>query len=447
MKIIRPCSVLMMGLFYIVSIFVEDEFLNYTIAFFTFIILVSFIRYLNRISFIMIVSLLFLSVIIYLYSNNFHEIINGFLMNSSVLAIFIFVPLLSIPITSKRYIKEIEVFLMYSFKSPKKYYNYMKIGGVLLGSVLNMGALSILYFLTDSKRFKNYQNLKLKALNRGFSLAFLWSPYFISIAVILSYFEVHWIELAFYGLLLTILSIAYEQFKFTESKVEFNVRDKDKNYDKRKIYELFIIITAMTLLIILIDIKSNVSIISIIPIISILTFFIWTYFIGGFKEITKGLQKYTQVRIPNMGNELLLFIGAGLFGTALISAGFDKLLLLFLEFIGISHVLLLIPLFGFIIISLSMLSIHPIVSVTVIALTISSMNIENNSQIYFALGLLLSWMITINISPFSGVNLILSNLSKVNVVIIGLKSNMIYSLGMWVTGYTIIIILYILDVF
>src|SRR5699024_77311 len=98
-------------------------------------------------------------------------------------------------------------------------------------------------------------------------------------------------------------------------------------------------------------------------------------------------------------------------------------------------------------ISLSMLSIHPIVSVTVIALTISSMNIENNSQIYFALGLLLSWMITINISPFSGVNLILSNLSKVNVVIIGLKSNMIYSLGMWVTGYTIIIILYILDVF
>lgn len=71
-------------------------------------------------------------------------------------------------------------------KNTKKTYNALKLGTFSIGLVLNVGTLPILYYLTDTEQFKDHKVMCMAALNRGFALAFVWSPYFISIAVILS---------------------------------------------------------------------------------------------------------------------------------------------------------------------------------------------------------------------------------------------------------------------
>lgn len=71
-------------------------------------------------------------------------------------------------------------------KNTKKTYNALKLGTFSIGSVLNVDTLPILYYLPDTEQFKDHKVMRMAALNRGFALAFVWSPYFISIAVILS---------------------------------------------------------------------------------------------------------------------------------------------------------------------------------------------------------------------------------------------------------------------
>lgn len=155
-----------------------------------------------------------------------------------------------------------------------------------------------------------------------------------------------WISIAAYGLTLALISIAAEWILFNDKKYPEIPESPPVHYSKRRIAELAVIMFSMTGVIIALDVFSNFAIVNIIPIVALVLFVVWSICIGGVEKVVQGLKSYTQERIPNMGNELLIFISAGVFGTSLLVVGFDTLLISMLESAGVNHVLLLIPIFA-----------------------------------------------------------------------------------------------------
>ena len=440
-KFFRPFFVLGMGVMFLTSLFVDIPGIEVVIAVFTALALISYLPYLSRVPLIVVIILNVTAVIFYIVGGTMDDVIEGLLMNTAVLMIFIFVPLLAIPITSPRYLKDITGLLKSSFNTSKESYNTLKLGTFSIGSVLNVGTLPILYYLTDTDQFKDHKIMRMAALNRGFALAFAWSPYFISIAVILSYFDVRWLLVAAFGVTLSVISFLGEWFLFNDGKYREMPESPPVYYSRRRIAELGVIMLLMTALIIMLDMFSGFAIVNIIPIVAIMLFVVWSVAIGGVEKMVGGLKSYTQERIPNMGNELLIFISAGVFGTSLLVIGFDAFLINMLETAGVDHVLLLIPIFAVLIIGLSFFSVHPIITITVAALAVLSMDMDAGEHYYIAIGLLLNWSVTVNLSPFTGVNLLMSNLADKSIFTMP-KHNVLYAACLWFTGYALIVILY-----
>ncbi|WP_279401261.1 hypothetical protein [Piscibacillus salipiscarius] len=127
------------------------------------------------------------------------KLFHGMRENVGLLAIFLFVPLISLPIKNGQYLDYMNAIFNHYVKTSKQLYTYLKISILGIGSVMNLGTIPIMYHLTETSSFIDYRDTRIRALTRGFSLSFLWSPYFISIALILTYFNVTWVELFPFG--------------------------------------------------------------------------------------------------------------------------------------------------------------------------------------------------------------------------------------------------------
>lgn len=236
-KFFRPFFILGMGAMFLTSLFVDIPEIEVATATFTVLILLSYLPYLNKVPLTVVIILNGTAVFFYLVDGTYNDVIEGLLMNATVLMIFIFVPLVAIPITSPRYLNDISGLLKSSFKDTKRTYNSLKFGSFSIGSVLNVGTLPILYYLTEIDQFKDHKVMRMTALHRGFALAFAWSPYFISIAIILSYFDVQWVTISAYGLAISAISFMAEFFLFNPKKHPELPPSSHIYYNKKRIVQ------------------------------------------------------------------------------------------------------------------------------------------------------------------------------------------------------------------
>ncbi|WP_017187864.1 hypothetical protein, partial [Alkalibacillus haloalkaliphilus] len=160
------------------------------------------------------------------------------------------------------------------------------------------------------------------------------------------------------------------------------------------------------------------------------------------KALGRSFFNFTQERLPAMGNELSLFIAAGAFGAAILSAGASDWIIYFIDVFGISHILVLIPVLLIVVNLLSFVGVHPIITMTALAITLSSSPIFIDDHFLLSFGLLSAWMVSVISSPFSGLNLLMSGLAQSNPIAIGPKSNLPFALTLWGIAYVIMIGLY-----
>ena len=120
----------------------------------------------------------------------------------------------------------------------------------------------------------------------------------------------------------------------------------------------------------------------------------------GLSKGGMGFIHYGVNRLPQMKNELLLFLIAGVFGSGL-AAALDGLSIVipFQHFDGFVASVILLWMFV-----LAILGVHPVISIAVIGHWIIS--IEPN-QTLLAITFLMAWAIGVSASPISGINLAL----------------------------------------
>ncbi|PSL40769.1 hypothetical protein B0H99_104231 [Planomicrobium soli] len=447
--IIRPLSTLLMGGTYLLSIFYPFSFAPSLVSLFALIALLSFFPYLNRVPKVLILVLTIGALSIELSREGLHQLFIGLQTNANVLAIFIFVPLLAIPIKQGNYLAYVEVIFSSYIKKTHQLYLFSTISAASIGAVMNVGSLPILYQLTDTKSFQPYTTLRLQSMSRGFVLAFLWSPYFISVGLVLAYFDITWLQLFVPGISLALLIMLTGYFLEGKKREEIPIDVPKPSQDvlkkaKWKVAELALIVALITAIIMIIESLTGLSVLTVIPLVAILMSFVWSLFFSTRQELVQNYRAFFDARIPGMGNELSLFIIAGAFGTALLDNGADEWILALLGSLNISHVLLLIPLILLLMVIPAIVGLHPVITATILAITLSNSPLFVGDHLYLSLGLLASWMAAILVSPFSGVNLLLAAISRKSPFEISLKNNAGFAVLLWGICYAGIVGLYLL---
>jgi hypothetical protein len=143
----------------------------------------------------------------------------------------------------------------------------------------------------------------------------------------------------------------------------------------------------------------------------------------GQEKLLKRFLTHTQTELPGLKTELTLFLSAGFFGASLSTLldGFD------LAFpVGeFTPLVASVMLFGMVVVSL--IGIHPIISIAVLGGWLSGMELN---QTLLAMTFLMSWSLSIGTSPVSGLNLAVASRYNISPMVL-FKANSSYSLKLY----------------
>jgi hypothetical protein len=370
----------------------------------------------------LLIVLLGLSFIAFLYS-----FLNGFdidfkraiLVNQYLLTLLIGVGFLRLIATPKNEkIKELPKGKTALFKT--------YLGVHLFGSVINLTSL----ILVADRLYKDSPISKLQyaVLTRAFSSDAYWSPFFVAFAAALTYAPnlstktilPTGIFLAVVGFLLTYLEVIkkYEISEFRGYPIHFET-----------LYIPFI------LALLVIGTNHYYPHIKVILLIASFSFLLSIIILPAKIGLVTGYKKlysYMNTELPQIKNELSLFLVAGLFGVSmssiLVGLNID---LPFHKFDGLSASILL-----FVLVFVSFFGIHPIISIAVIGSWMGELN-----HTLLASTFLMSWSISVSASPFSGLNLTMQARYNLKVKDI-FKINIIYAVKMY---FVCVIILFLLS--
>lgn len=392
------------------SYFLNDELFIFA-GVFAWIALVLLFKYIPQKSLLILLIVLTSSVIIYSLYNGFEiNFEKAILVNQHLLTLLIGVGFLRLIATpKKRKIKSLPL--------GKKSFLKTYLGVHLFGSVINLSSL----ILVADKLYKKgpLTNLQVLLLTRAFSSDAYWSPFFVAFAAALTYApNLSTSVIMINGLFLAAVAFIFTYFEVTRNK-EFALtqfRGYPIHFETLYIPVLLavFVLTITTYnpelkVIILISFFSVIMTITILPIKI------------GLKKAFKRFSKHLTKELPLMKNELALFLVAGAFGVAISSilVGFEiDMPIKTFDATSASGLLLIM-------ICLSFVGIHPIISIAIIGNWMGDVN-----HTLLAITFLMSWSTAVSTSPFSGVNLTMHARYNLSVTRI-FKINIFYAIKMY----------------
>lgn len=293
----------------------------------------------------------------------------------------------------------------------------------LFGSVINLSSL----LLVADKMVQSapLSRLQIMVLTRAFSSDAYWSPFFVAFAAALTYApNLNTFTILSLGLFLAICAFILTYFEVRNSRMLEEFRGYPIHFETLYLPFLLAFLVLLThyyaqdiKIIVLISSFSLLLSVSILPFKT--------------KKPFQLFKHHITHELPQMKNELALFLIAGAFGVMLSSVlmGFN-IQLPFTKLDGFSASVLL-----FILIVLSFVGIHPIISIAIIGNWMNELN-----HTLLAVTFLMSWATAVSTSPFSGLNLTMQ--SRYNLKAIELfKVNIFYALKMYLICVLLLFIL------
>ncbi len=312
---------------------------------------------------------------------------------------------------------------------PKGKKSFLKtyLGIHLFGSVINLSSLILVAnrFYKDSPLSK----FQIIVLTRAFASDAYWSPFFVSFAAALTYApNLDTFTILFFGLLLAFIAFIITYFEISKNKEEL---ENFKGYPIH--FETLYLPFSLAFLVLITNYYfTNIKIIMLVSLFSLLLCIIILPF--KTRNPIKVFTKHINEDLPKMRNELALFLIAGAFGVMISSALIGlEVKLPFEKFDAFSASVLLL-----ILIVLSFVGIHPIISIAVIGTWMQEIN-----HTLLAVTFLMSWATAVSTSPFSGLNLTMQ--SRYNIKAIELfKVNIFYTIKIY---FICVVLLFILSEF
>lgn len=377
---------------------------------------------------------------------------NGILVNLPVMSLVILVPLLTIPFKIGGYFDSIHYYMEKFSHRLRKLFGSISIFLFCLGAILNIGTIRILH--ETIKDIKLAPEILAKSYLVGFSTVILWSPYFASVALVLYYLDVPVLQYLPLGLTLAIIQLVIGNLLFWVWLKQKKVSDEINSvlfYEKVKveieedhrknIIHLLFLLTFLIGLIFLFEFLTKWPMMFLVSFISIAYPFLWSITKQKWHEFIHHFTIFKETSVPNMNNEIVLFMSAGLFGNALTGTSISHGIKLFLNKIASISFLLFMIIVVVIILVFTFIGVHQIVVVTALVTQMDAGLVGTRPEV-LALLLMMSWSMSAVISPVNPINLLVSGLLDKSGFSVGLRWNGIFLLVMLIIGSTFIYLIH-----
>jgi len=411
----RSYLILAMCGLYLVYYFVHQEWLQYLVVF---MVLVAFVSCVSKAQgFPKWLGLFMMGTGIFLEcfkGNGLQGLGQSLLMILPLLCLLVFAPLLAMPLRIGGYFHAVHSLLRNLLHHPKKLFT--GITGILfiLTPILNLGSVRILNEFLQDLRLPS--TMSAKSYLVGFCTSPLWSPYFASVSLILYYLAIPVGEYILYGFCFALLSLLIGNLQFaiwvrrhplvSDSVKEIPLEKTERN----QLVRLVLFVLALLFCSLLIEYWTHWSMLVIVSLISLCFPVLWALTSKGWSRLIPPLKQFRDQTLPMLNNEIVLFTSAGLLGHSLqgtrIADGTSSYLTALAQQSFFLFALVLMAL----IIVVTYVGIHQIAVISALAMQLDAQQL-GISNISLAMLLLLAWSTSTALSPFSGLNLMVSKIA------------------------------------
>jgi len=371
---------------------------------------------------------------------------DGILSNLPLLTLVILVPLISIPFKIGGFFHSVHYFLEILAQDSRKMFGSITVFLFCMGPILNIGSIRVLHEMIQDLKLRSI--LLAKAYLVGFSTVILWSPYFASVAMVLYYLDLSVTEYLPYGLTLAFIQLLVGNGLFQiwyrnhkeEANNEYSQGRNSKQIDvqqnrkhRKKMLQLFLIVVGLFCSIFLIEHLTKWPMLVLVSLTSLLFPLLWGLFQREWGEMRYYFGLFRDFSVPTMNNEIVMFIGAGVFGKALVGTTIADGIQIFLNQVaGISFMLFICTVF-LILLVFTFIGLHQIVVVTVLLTQFDPVALGTTPQV-LALLLMVGWSMSAVLSPVNPLNLLVSSSVNESSLAVGMRWNGIYLFSMFVIG-------------
>jgi len=357
------------------------KFIKYVFAFFILTAVVLAVRNANnsnkRISFIL--TVLGIGCLIYIKATP-DQIIDAITSNGGLVALFISLPLFSILLKFNDYVGALDQVFRKFVKTSWFFFSLTSFFAAIIGVVLNVGGMTLMYELVEPYR-PRYGNQKYlsQALSRGNLSMSFWAPSHMSVATVVAYTGLQWIDIAPKGILLSIIEIIIIAVAFkivlknkkpvlTEKEIK---EATDTNINKPVITEFSIVYIGMVVFVAVLNKYTSIKVMAIICIAALVYPILTGICLKKFEIYKQGVNDYYNDKLGKIVNQVLLFFAVGFFGQAIKISGLGDAVISVLKLDLISSKPFLCMIIVYTIMALGLIGVHPIVPMIAFASTIN----------------------------------------------------------------------------
>lgn len=372
--------------------------------------------------------------------------------NAPLLSLVLTVPLLSSILAFEPYAQYLSRITAGLMTSPFRFYAVTATMVTFLSCLLNLASLHFVHELLRGTAAKCPASLFPRALARGFTPNVMWSPSFISVALAIQYAGISWFTVAPVGIALAlagvgcVLLIGWFEYgklpKFAPDQTNATEISLDRRTAKIGLIKLLCQTGLLISMIILLEYMTKKSALILVPLISFTGPVLLAVLYGKTKTYSRQFYEYFNEKLSRMHNETLLFSAIGFFGYALALSDFPAQIPILVSHFGLDTPFKLILLIVAAIGLLSLLGIHPMITIAAIAASLPPGSIPLSGR-ELAGAFLTGYVIYSICSPFSAINLIMSSLTMFNPLVVGLKQNFSFALVYMTVSIVIILLLFV----
>lgn len=373
--------------------------------------------------------------------------INASTYNASLISLVLTVPLLSSILYFEPYQHHLSILISRVASSPYRFYVVSSMTLTLLAALINLAGFHFVHQLLRNTAEKYPAKLFNSALIRGFLPNTLWSPSYISVALVAQYTNTSWFAVAPIGISMALAGVVsmlfvgwleYGQLKkppATNCTVEHPC---DIGKSSKFLLKLVLQTGILIFLIVALEYFTHKSAMVIVPLVAFAGPLLLALGYGKTEVYVAQAREFITYRLPLMNNEFVLFTSIGFFGYALGISDIPAYIPVLITRLGLDTPATLVPIIVFSIGLLSIVGIHPMITIAALAASLPPGSIPL-STIQMAGSYLAGYMLYSVLSPFSAANLLLGSISKQNPLAVGLRQNGGFAVAVTVVSIGIIL--------
>lgn len=331
--------------------------------------------------------------------------------NLYLVVMFTMVPLLRIPIQHGGYFEALQGFFRRFVHTKSRFYLLVSFISAFIGVLVNLAVVPLVHEISKASDLNDNKRLLSSAISRGFCTCTIWSPTMASIAVIIQLTGAKWLlffPFAFFsGVVIGLVGYLLTMYEEKRNGQPYPAvpEHKTNNINYGKVIELSFFGMILIVGIAFISLLTGMHTILVVSLAALLFPIIWLAVIKRLPVLFREFKgEYFHTSLPNLKNEIILFVGAGLFATSITYSHLgDYVPLLLSKLVGTNAFYFTVVVI-FTSLLLGAMGVHPIVTITVVGGTVEA-SAFGVSSTYLAMVLAISWAMSICISP-SAANII-----------------------------------------